>query len=249
MTSAAPATAERHPGEVEVAALVERARRGDTEAREELIRRNLKLVRSVALRFRRAAVEEDDLFQLGCVGLVRAVDRFDPGRRVAFSTYAVPYITGEILSYLRTDRPVKVGRTTQQRGREALRVRDELAQELGREPSVQEVAERLGASEEDVVEALDALQAPLSLEAPLQETEGDEIRRGDAVASPAEDYLDRLALAEGLRRLPDLERRLVELRFFGQQTQTAVGKVLGLSQVQVCRLEKRALERLRRTIG
>ncbi|MDI6871610.1 MAG: sigma-70 family RNA polymerase sigma factor [Bacillota bacterium] len=240
---------ERHPGEAEAVALVEQARRGDERAREELIRRNLRLVRSVAARFRRAAVEEDDLFQLGCLGLVKAVDRFDPGRGVAFSTYAVPYIAGEILSYLRRDRPLKVGRGTQQRAREVLRAREALAQELGREPAIGEVAARLGLNEEDVVEALDALQAPLSLEAPLVEGEGDEIRRADAVASPAEDHLDRLALAEGLRKLPEVERRLIELRFFGQKTQTAVGRALGLSQVQVCRLEKRALERLRRAMG
>jgi RNA polymerase sporulation-specific sigma factor len=239
----------RHPEHGELAVLMDRAHRGDGGAREELIRRNLKLVRRVALRFRRAAVEEDDLFQLGCVGLVKAVDRFDPERGVAFSTYAVPYIAGEILSYLRSDRPLKVGRTAQQRAREALRARDELAQETGREPSVREVAERLRADEADVVEALDAFRVPLSLEAPLPEGEGEELRWGDTVASPAEEQLERLALTEGLRRLPDLERRLLELRFFAQQTQVAAGRVLGLSQVQVCRLEKRALARLRRAIG
>ncbi|MGE5553174.1 MAG: sigma-70 family RNA polymerase sigma factor [Betaproteobacteria bacterium] len=247
--SARTAGAERHLGEAEVAELVGRARQGNGEAREELIRRNLKLVRSVVARFRRVATEEEDLFQLGCVGLVKAVDRFDPRRGVAFSTYAVPHIAGEILSYLRSDRLLKVGRSTQQRAREALLVRDQIAQELGREPSIQEVAERLGTDQEEVVEALDALQSPLSLEAPLLQGEGDEVRWGDAVASPADDHLDRLALAEGLRKLPDLERKLVELRFFAQKTQTEVGRTLGISQAQVCRLEKRALERLRRALG
>lgn len=240
---------ERHPGEAEVSQLVARVRQGDRDAREELVQRNLRLVQSVVGRFRRTPVEEDDLFQLGCVGLVKAVDRFDPGRGVAFSTFAVPYITGEILSYLRSDRPVKVGRSTQQRAREALRQGEVLAQELGREPTLAELAERVGVGEEELVEALDAVRAPLSLEAPLGAGDGEEIRREEAVAAPAEDPLDRLALAEGLRKLPEVERRLLELRFFGQQTQVAAGQVLGLSQVAVCRLERRALERLRRAIG
>ncbi|HHW13936.1 MAG TPA: sigma-70 family RNA polymerase sigma factor, partial [Firmicutes bacterium] len=189
------ATAQGHPAADEVARLVERARRGEGDAREELIRRNLRLVRSVVVRFRNAGAEEEDLFQLGCLGLVKAVDRFDPARGVAFSTYAVPYITGEILSFLRAHRPVKVSRGAQQLARQALRLREELAQELGREPSLAEVAGRLGVAEDEVVEALDAVQAPVSLEAPLAGGKGDELRRADAVAVPAEDFLDRLALA------------------------------------------------------
>lgn len=242
-------TPPEHPPADEVARLVERARQGVPDARDELVQRNLRLVRSVVLRFRNTGVEEEDLFQLGCLGLVKAVDRFDPGRGVAFSTYAVPYITGEILSFLRAHRPVKVGRGAQQLARQALRLREELAQEMGREPTLGEVAERLGAAEDEVVEALDAVQAPVSLEAPLVGGEGEELRRDEAVAAPAEDFLERLALVEGLRKLPEVERRLLELRFFSSQTQTAVGQVLGLSQVQVCRLEKRALERLRRAMA
>lgn len=250
MTAAAGAMAEqRRPGEAEVARLIERSRRGDAEAREELVRRNLRLVRSVANRFRRVPVDDEDLFQAGCMGLVKAVDRFDPGRGVAFSTFAVPCIAGEILSYLRGERLVKVGRATQERARQSLRLREALAQELGREPTVREVAERLGADEEDVVEALDAVCRPVSLDAPLWESGEDDLCRGDTVPGPQEDPLERIALAEGLRKLPDLERRLVELRFFGQRTQVVVGQELGLSQVQVCRLEKRALERLRRAMS
>lgn len=243
------ALSEHHPGEAEVAELIERIRHGDEDAREELVRRNLRLVRSIVNRFRRAPVEDEDLFQLGCLGLVKAVDRFDPERGVTLSTYAVPYITGEILSYLRGEGPLKVGRKTQERARQSLRAREALAQELGREPTVAEVAGYLGVGEEDVVEALDSMQTPLSLEAPLPGSAEDGLRPADALAAPVEDPVERLALLEGLAKLPEVERRLVEMRFFGQQTQTQVGRVLGLSQVQVCRLEKRALERLRRTMG
>ncbi|MGE5507207.1 MAG: sigma-70 family RNA polymerase sigma factor [Chitinophagales bacterium] len=247
---AARDAAPHHPGEAEVVELIGRARQGDGSAREELIGRNLRLVRSVAGRFRRTAVEEEDLFQLGCLGLVKAVDRFDPSRGVAFSTYAVPYIAGEILSFLRNDRPVKIGRGALTQARETLRARDQLAQELGREPTIGEVAVRLGTSEEDVVESLDALQAPLSLEAPLGDSEGQGLHRGDTVAASAEDPdpVERLALVQGLARLPEMERRLLELRFFAQLTQVAVGQALGISQVQVSRVEKRALTRLRRSL-
>ncbi|MGE5507282.1 MAG: sigma-70 family RNA polymerase sigma factor [Chitinophagales bacterium] len=237
------------PGESELGRLVRQAHQGDQGARDELVKRNLRLVGSVVRRFLGSMVEEEDLFQIGCIGLVKAVDRFDPGRGLAFSTYAVPYITGEILSHLRRDRPVKVSRATQERARQVRRLREQLAQRLGREPSLAEVAREAGLAEDAVVAALDACQAVVSLEAPLVEGEGEELHRGDVLAAPAEDQLEKMALMEGLKRLPDLERRLVELRFFGHRTQAEAGRLLGLSQVQACRVEKRALERLRRAMA
>lgn len=237
------------PGESELVRLVRAAHQGDQGARDELVRRNLRLVGSIVRRFLGSLVEEEDLFQIGCLGLVKAVDRFDPERGVAFSTYAVPYITGEILSHLRRDRPVKVSRATQDRARQVRHLREALTQRLGREPTLAEVAREAGLTEDAVVAAIDACQAVVSLEAPLADRDGEELHREDVMASPADDHLERIALAEGLKRLPDLERRLVELRFFAHQTQTEAGRALGLSQVQACRVEKRALERLRRALA
>ena len=212
-----------------------------TKEREELTRQNLGLVHACAHRFRGRGVEYDDLFQAGCVGLVKAIDAFDRGRGVMFSTYAVPVILGEIRRLFRDGGTVKVSRSLKELGMKALRSREELSVSLGREPTVQEVAERLGASPEQVAEAISASIPPLS----LTPQEDGEAQVDIPTDSPEESISDKIALRQLLSGLPEKDRRLLFFRYFRNMTQTETAGYLGMTQVQVSRREKKLLLMMR----
>lgn len=216
----------------------------DPKTREELICSNLPLVRHVVHRFFPSATEKEDLYQIGCIGLIKAVDRFDPSYGVEFSTYAVPMIIGEIRIYLRDNNPVKIGRGRKDLLRRARQVERELAQALERTPTLGEVAGALGVDRADLAALMEAGEAPLSLQGPVcQDSEGVALEE----SLPALDWsLDEGAeVRAALKRLSPQARAVLEMRFFGDLTQADIGRRLGLTQVQVCRIEKRALIQLR----
>lgn len=231
-----------------VRALIRRARSGDQDARAELVESNLRLVRSIVSRFSGSGRDPEDLFQFGCIGLLKAVDRFDLNYPVRFSTYAVPMILGEIRRHLRDDGPMRVSRTLKSLALSAHRLQEELAKALGRDPTVAEVAAGLQAPVEDVVEALECSRPLASIQEPIYEGDGDPICLGDQLhdgsgGEPA--WLDRVALRDGLALLEEREREILMLRYFRDMTQMEVARLLGISQVQVSRLERRALARIR----
>ena len=212
---------------------------GDMQAREEFIRGNLRLVLSVLQRFHHRGENVDDLFQVGCIGLIKALDHFDVTQNVRFSTYAVPMIIGEIRRYLR-DIAFK-----------ALSARDRLQTELGREPTVQEIARKLELPEEDVALALEAIQDPVSLCEPIGGDGTDALTIGDQVRDDnvnAENWLQNIAIREAMARLSDREQRILSLRFFQGRTQMEVAGEIGISQAQVSRLEKAALSHMRKLV-
>jgi len=237
----------------EVRELVARAQGGEREARDRLVEGNLRLVRSLVARFSSTTADPEDLFQLGCIGLLKAIDRFDLSYDVRFSTYAVPLILGEIRRHLRDDGPVRVSRGLKQLAQQARKARERLAAELGRDPTVSEMARDLGVTPDELIEALEGARAPASIHQTVHEGDGEPIYLLDQLA--AEDgqregvWLDRVALREGLERLEPRERMVILLRFFRDKTQTEVAGMLGCSQVQVSRLERRALERIREIVS
>lgn len=230
--------------------LVMRAQRGDKSARDRLVEANLRLVRSLAARFASTSADAEDLFQLGCIGLLKAVDRFDLSFNVRFSTYAVPLILGEIRRYLRDDGPLRVSRTLKQLAQHVRRAREKLAGQLGRDVTVAELARELNVAPEEVVQALDGARPPASIHQTVYEGDGDPIYLLDQLAGGdghrEGQWLDRVALREGLSKLEEREQRVILLRFFRDMTQSEVASILGCSQVQVSRLERRALEQIRR---
>lgn len=233
--------------------LVRQAQAGDKAARDRLVEANLRLVRSLVSRFATTSADPEDLFQLGCIGLLKAVDRFDLAYDVRFSTYAVPLILGEIRRHLRDDGPMRVSRSLKHLANQARRAQERLAGELGREPTVSEVARDLGVTSEEVVEAMDGARAPASIHQTVHEGDGDPIYLLDQLAEGAEAregfWVDRVTLREGLSQLEPREQAVIMLRFFRDKTQTEVAAVLGCSQVQVSRLERRALERIRQFVS
>ncbi|MBQ2517843.1 MAG: RNA polymerase sporulation sigma factor SigG [Clostridia bacterium] len=231
--------------------LLERAASGDAAAREELIEGNLRLVLSVIQRFSGRGEPADDLFQIGCIGLIKAIDNFDASHGVRFSTYAVPMIIGEVRRFLRDNSSMRVSRSLRDTAYHALRERTRLEYELGREPTVSEIAGALGEKEEDVVFALDAIADPVSLDEPVFRDDGDAVYVVDQVRDEkaAEDnWLDSVAIKSGMDHLPERERRIIELRYFLGRTQTEVAGEIGISQAQVSRLEKHALGQMRRFV-
>ncbi|HWI52508.1 MAG TPA: RNA polymerase sporulation sigma factor SigF [Symbiobacteriaceae bacterium] len=233
-----------------VRALIGRAQNGDKTARDELVEANLRLVRSLVSRFANTSADPEDLYQLGCIGLLKAVDRFDLSYDVRFSTYAVPLILGEIRRHLRDDGPLRVSRGLKQLAQQARRTQEKLAGDLGREPTVAEIAGALGVAPEEVVEALDGARAPTSIHQTVHEGEGDPIYLLDQLSADGDaregQWLDHVALREGLSKLEPREQMIIMLRFFRDKTQTEVAEIMGCSQVQVSRLERRALEHIRR---
>ncbi|MGE5575621.1 MAG: SigF/SigG family RNA polymerase sporulation sigma factor [Syntrophothermus sp.] len=235
----------------EVHRLLLLARQGDVGAREELVNCNLRLVASIVQRFANRGYELEDLFQIGCVGLVKAVDKFDISFGVKFSTYAVPLILGEIQVFLRDDHPIKIGRSTKETARQIHRAQEELANQLGREPSLNEVAARTGIPPEELVTVLDAVQTPVSLQEVISEDEQpifleDQVAAGTDASAQT---IENLALEQALAQLDERDRQILRLRFFKGKTQSQVAELIGLSQVQVCRLEKKALLSLRALLG
>ncbi len=232
--------------------ILARARTGDQAARDRVVELNLKLVWSIARRFAAWRRDPQDLFQVGCIGLLKAVDRFDLDREVQFSTYAVPLIIGEIRRHLRDDGPVQVARGVRQLGLAARRKQVELAGSLGREPTVREVAEALGAGAEQVVEAVDSLRPPASIYETVPSGGTDQLYLLDRLVgeeSGEGESVEKLALRQALKELPQREREILWRRFYRNQTQAQVAADLGVSQVQISRLERRALQRLRVVLG
>ena len=227
------------------------ARQGDPAAREQLVSGNLRLVLSVVQKFAGRSENPDDLFQVGCIGLIKAIDHFDPAFDVRFSTYAVPMIIGEIRRYLRDNNAIRVSRSLRDIAYKALSARDRLQTELGREPTVQEIARKLELPEEDVALALEAIQDPVSLCEPIGGDGADALTIGDQVRDDnvnAENWLQNIAIREAMARLSDREQRILSLRFFQGRTQMEVAGEIGISQAQVSRLEKAALSHMRKLV-
>jgi RNA polymerase sporulation-specific sigma factor len=224
---------------------------GQRQARNQLINGNLRLVLSVIQRFNNRGEYVDDLFQVGCIGLIKAIDNFDLSHNVKFSTYAVPMIVGEIRRYLRDNNPIRVSRSLRDVAYKALQVRDTLVNKHSREPSVPEIAAELKLGVPEVVYALDAIQEPISLFDPIYHEGGDPIYVMDQVKDEkAEDatWLEGIAIREAISRLTPREQTIVEMRFFRGKTQMEVAEEIGISQAQVSRLEKAALNQMRRNI-
>ena len=228
--------------------LFRRIQKGDEKAREEYIKGNLRLVLSVIKRFDSSSESADDLFQIGCVGLMKAVDNFDPERLVRFSTYAVPMIVGEIRRYLRDNSRIRVSRSLRDTAYKAIYAKEGYVRRYMKEPTVQEIADEIGIAKEDVVFALDAVQTPMSLHEPVYNDGGDALYVMDQVSDKKnreENWVEELSLEAAMERLNERERYIISLRFFEGKTQTEVAGQIGISQAQVSRLEKNALKTMR----
>ena len=228
-----------------------RTKAGDQEARRELIEGNLRLVLSVIQRFAGRGENADDLFQVGCVGLIKAIDNFDINQPVRFSTYGVPMIIGEIRRYLRDNSAIRVSRSMRDTAYKVLQVRDKYLAENQREPTVEQIAQELGIPREEVVFAMDAIVDPVSLYEPVYSDGGDAICGMDQVSDTRntdEAWTDRIALKEAMKRLDDRERRILSLRFYEGKTQMEVSAEVGISQAQVSRLEKGAINTIKKNI-
>ena len=237
--------------EEEKTALLKRMREGDTEARDELISGNLKLVLSVIKRFSGRGENPDDLFQVGCIGLIEAIDNFDLTLGLRFSTYAVPMIIGELRRYFRDNNAIRVSRSVRDLAYKALQAKEELSASLGREPKIEEIAKKLDVKREEVVNALDAIVDPISLYEPVYSESGDSIYIMDQISDDKntdESWLESIAINEAIARLSPRERKIILMRFYDGKTQMEVAKEISISQAQVSRLEKGALERIRKNM-
>jgi RNA polymerase sporulation-specific sigma factor len=224
---------------------------GDEQARESLVTGNLRLVLSVIQRFTNRGEYVDDLFQVGCIGLMKAIDNFDLGQNVKFSTYAVPMIIGEIRRYLRDNNPIRVSRSLRDVAYKALQVRDALVNKHSREPTINEIAEELKLPREEVIFALDAIQEPVSLFEPIYHDGGDPIFVMDQIGDEKNsdvNWLEGITVREALAKLNEREKLILTLRFFEGKTQMEVADEIGISQAQVSRLEKAALNHMRKFV-
>ena len=236
---------------VEMQTLLHRAREGDEAAREKLIEGNLRLVLSVIQRFDKRGESPDDLFQVGCIGLMKAIANFDPDKQVRFSTYGVPMIAGEVRRYLRDNSPIRVSRSIRDVAYKVLQCKEAQTLRLGREPSLEEVAKELDLSPEEVSQALEAVCAPVSLHDPICADGGDPLTVMDQVSdtkNTEDSWMDHIALQNGFRGLNDREKQILALRFYDGKTQMEVASQLGISQAQVSRLEKGAIASLRKSV-
>ena len=233
--------------EEEKAELFQRIQAGDEEAREKYIKGNLRLVLSVIKRFENSSENADDLFQIGCVGLMKAVDHFDPDRLVKFSTYAVPMIIGEIRRYLRDNSSIRVSRSLRDTAYKAIYAREGYVRQHMKEPTVQEIADEIGISKEDVAFALDAIQVPMSLHEPVYSDGGDTLYVMDQVSDSIgeESWISSIQFRDTMKKLSPREKKIMSLRYLAGKTQMEVAKAIGISQAQVSRLEKNALCRLK----
>jgi RNA polymerase sporulation-specific sigma factor len=224
---------------------------GDISAREKLVNGNLRLVLSVIQRFNNRGEYVDDLFQVGCIGLMKSIDNFDLGQNVRFSTYAVPMIIGEIRRYLRDNNPIRVSRSLRDIAYKALQVREKLMGETSKEPTAEEIAKVLDVPHEDIVFAMDAIQDPVSLFEPIYNDGGDPIFVMDQLSDERNrdhTWIEEIALQEGMRRLTDREKMIIRKRFFQGKTQMEVAEEIGISQAQVSRLEKAAIKQMNKNI-
>ena len=233
--------------EEEKDALFARIKQGDAAARETYIKGNLRLVLSVIKRFSGNHENVDDLFQIGCIGLIKAIDNFDTTLNVRFSTYAVPMCIGEIRRYLRDDNPIRVSRSMRDTAYKAMQVKEQLINENGKEPTIEEIAQRLEMKKSDVVLALEAIVDPVSLYEPVYNDGGDTIFVMDQVGdnSTDKDWVDEISIKDEIKKLDDRERNIMYLRFMQGKTQMEVAREVGISQAQVSRLEKNALKRIK----
>lgn len=235
----------------EMRKLFVKVQNGDRMAREDLVNGNLRLVLSVIQRFNNRGEYVDDLFQVGCIGLMKAIDNFDLTLNVKFSTYAVPMIIGEIRRYLRDNNPIRVSRSLRDTAYKALQTRDSLVNRNSREPSIVEISKEMGIPKEDIVFALDAIQDPISLFEPIYNDGGDPIFVMDQISDEKnkdEQWIQGISIKEALQKLNDREKRILSLRFFKGRTQMEVANEIGISQAQVSRLEKAALKQMRKFI-
>jgi RNA polymerase sporulation-specific sigma factor len=231
--------------------LFARIQQGDKEAREEYIKGNLRLVLSVIQRFNNRGEYVDDLFQIGCIGLIKAIDNFDTSHNVKFSTYAVPMIIGEIRRYLRDNNSIRVSRSMRDTAYKALAVKERLTNQNSREPTITEIAKELDLPKEDIVIALDAIQDPISLYEPVYHDGGDALYVMDQLKDEKnidESWLEEISLKEAMKKLGKREQHILTLRFFDGKTQMEVAEEIGISQAQVSRLEKTALAHMKKFI-
>lgn len=235
----------------EMTELLRRSHAGDERARETLIQGNLRLVLSVIQRFASRGENADDLFQVGCVGLIKAIDNFDVSQNVRFSTYGVPMIIGEIRRYLRDNSAIRVSRSMRDTAYRVLQAREKLQRENQREPTVEQIAKELDLPREEVVFAMDAVVDPVSLFDPVYSDGGDTVCVMDQVRDTRntdESWLDRIALREAVDKLSPREQRILAMRFYDGKTQMEVSGEIGISQAQVSRLEKNAISTIRRNL-
>lgn len=224
--------------------LFARIEAGDQEAREQYIKGNLRLVLSVIKRFSQSNENVDDLFQIGCIGLIKAIDNFNPELEVKFSTYAVPMIIGEIRRFLRDNNAIRVSRSLKDTAYKAIYAKENLTRRNLKEPTIMEIAEEIGIPKEDIVYALDAIQNPMSLYEPVYTEGGDTLYVMDQISDKKckeESWIENISLSEAMKRLNERENEIITLRFFEGKTQMEVAEYIGISQAQVSRLEKNAL--------
>lgn len=217
---------------------------GIESAKEEIIKGNLRLVLSVIRRFKNTNENPDDLFQVGCIGLIKAIDNFDRSLNVKFSTYAVPMIMGEVRRYLRDNNTIRVSRSIRDTAYKAIYAKENYMKKNNKEPTINEIADEIGIDKEDIVHALDAILAPVSLYEPVYTEGGDTLYVMDQISDKKckeEEWVSDLSLKEALKRLPQREKEIIDLRYFTGKTQVEVAEVMKISQAQVSRLEKNAL--------
>ncbi|MBU5265355.1 RNA polymerase sporulation sigma factor SigF [Virgibacillus proomii] len=232
----------------EVKQLIEKSQQGDKAARDILVEKNMRLVWSVVQRFINRGYDPDDLFQIGSIGLIKSIDKFDLSYDVRFSTYAVPMIIGEIQRFIRDDGTIKVSRSLKETGNRIRKKKDELTKQLGRSPTVHEIAKAIDISAEEVVHAQEAAKSPQSIHETVFENDGDPITLLDQISDQDTKWFEKLTLQEAIRVLSERERLIVYLRYYKDQTQSEVAERLGISQVQVSRLEKKILEEMKHYI-
>ena len=236
----------------EMMRLIDQSQAGDEDARQKLVEGNLKLVLSVIQRFMGRGENPDDLFQVGCIGLLKAIANFDTSKQVRFSTYGVPMIAGELRRYLRDYSPIRVSRSVRDTAYRVLQCKEALLTENGREPTMEQIAQKLSMPLEEVVAAMDAIASPVSLYEPVYSDGGDPLTVMDQVKDTRntdEQWLDSIAIRQAISRLSEREKRILALRFYDGRTQMEVAGSIGISQAQVSRLEKNALSSIRRAIS
>ena len=229
--------------------LILKIKEGDMHAREKFIKGNLRLVLSIIHRFNNNNENIDDLFQIGCIGLIKAIDNFDISQQVKFSTYAVPMIQGELRRYLRDNNSIRVSRSMRDIAYKAIYIKENMMKKNLREPTISDIAKELGIDREDIVTALDAIQSPVSLYEPVNSDGNDSIYVMDQVSDKKnreEIWLEEISLGEAIKRLPKREKNIIDLRFFEGKTQMEVAQEIGISQAQVSRLEKNALNAMKK---
>ena len=235
----------------EMESLLLKARNGDEAARENLIEGNLRLVLSVIQRFDRRGESPDDLFQVGCIGLIKAISNFDPSKQVRFSTYGVPMIAGEVRRYLRDNSVIRVSRSLRDVAYRVLQCKEAMTTDMGREPTLEEIAKNLELTVEEVNEALDAVCAPVSLYDPVYSDGGDPLTVMDQVRDTRNtegNWMERIALKDAFKALGEREKQILSLRFYDGKTQMEVAGLVGISQAQVSRLEKNAITSMRKRV-